>query len=78
MWFATQDGFGSVDTATGAVQVVATEAQQLRRLTAGADGTFWLTNGTPFVTQFTPPTHYARLKVFTNPESGFGRTLHKR
>ena len=66
VWFATQDGFGSVDPATGAVQVVATEAQKPRRLAAGADGTLWLTNGTQYVTQFTPPANYAKLKVFGN------------
>ena len=66
VWFATRDGFGSVDTATGAVQVVLTEAQQPRRLAAGADGTLWLTDGTQYVTQFTPPANYARLKVFGN------------
>lgn len=66
IWFATQDGFGSVNPATGAVQVVATGAQQPRRLAAGADGTLWLTNGTQYVTQFTPPANYAKLKVFSN------------
>jgi streptogramin lyase len=64
IWFATRDGFGSVDPATGTVQAVATEAQLPRRLLAGADGTLWLTGGTQFVTQFTPPANYARLQVF--------------
>jgi streptogramin lyase len=64
VWFATRDGFGSVDPATGAVQVVPTEAQTPRRMAAGADGTLWLTDGTPYVTQFTPPASYAKLKVF--------------
>jgi streptogramin lyase len=66
VWFATHDGFGSVNPATGVVQVVATEAQQPRRLLVGADGTLWLTNGTQYVTQFTPPANYAKLKVFSN------------
>ncbi|MBK7473332.1 MAG: hypothetical protein IPI73_24565 [Betaproteobacteria bacterium] len=66
VWFATRDGFGSVDTATGAVQVVLTAAQQPRRLAAGGDGTLWLTDGTQYVTQFTPPANYARLKVFAS------------
>ena len=69
VWFATQDGFGSVNPATGAVAVVATEAQQPLRLKAGADGTLWLTNGTQYVTQFTPPANYAKLKVFDDPGS---------
>ena len=66
VWFATQDGFGSVDPATGTVQTVATGSQLPRRLAAGADGTLWLTDGTQYVTQFTPPANYARLKVFGN------------
>lgn len=69
VWFATQDGFGSVNPATGMVQVVATEAQQPLRLAAGADGTLWLTDGTQYVTQFTPPANYAKLKVFDDPSS---------
>jgi streptogramin lyase len=67
MWFATQDGFGSVDPATGVVQVAATEPQQPKHMAAAADGTIWLTNGTGTVTRFTPPASYARLKVFTDP-----------
>lgn len=66
VWFATQDGFGSVDEATGAVSVVATEAQAPKRIAAAGDGTVWLTNGTPYVTQFTPPANYAKLRVFAN------------
>ncbi|MEP6702638.1 MAG: hypothetical protein ABJB04_06555 [Betaproteobacteria bacterium] len=69
IWFATQDGFGSVDPASGAVRVVATEAQQPKRLAAGLDGTLWLTNGTQYVTQFTPPANYATLKVFENNDA---------
>ena len=69
IWFATQDGFGSVDPATGAVQVVATETQQPRRLAASPDGTLWLTDETPYVTQFTPPANYAKLRVFADPTS---------
>jgi streptogramin lyase len=69
IWFATQDGFGSVDPATGAVQFVATEAQHPRRLAAGTDGTLWLTDGTPYVTQFTPPANYAKLRVFADATS---------
>ena len=64
VWFATQDGFGSVNPASGAVQVAPTEAQQPRRLKPGRDGTLWLTTGTQYVTQFTPPANYAKLKVF--------------
>lgn len=67
MWFATRDGFGSVDPVTGAVQVAATEPQQPKHLAAAADGTIWLTNGTGTVTRFTPPSTYAKLKVFTDP-----------
>ena len=69
IWFATQDGFGSVDAVTGAVHVVATQAQQPRRLAAGGDGTVWTTDGTAYITQFTPPSTYARLKVFDNDDA---------
>ena len=69
MWFATQDGFGSVDPATGAVKVVATEPQLPLHLKPGTDGTLWLADGTPYVTQFTPPGNYARLRVFEDPRS---------
>jgi len=67
MWFATQDGFGSVDPVSGAVQVAATEPQQPKHMAAAADGTIWLTNGTGTVTRFTPPANYAKLNVFTDP-----------
>lgn len=69
LWFATQDGFGSVDPATGAVRVVPTATQQPRRLRPGQDGTLWLTDGTQYVTQFTPPANYARLKVFDDAKA---------
>jgi len=66
IWFSTLDGIGYVDPATGRVDVVPTEAQQPVRMTAGSDGTLWLTNGTQYVTQFTPPSNYAKLKVFAD------------
>jgi streptogramin lyase len=67
MWFATRDGFGSVDPASGAVQVAPTEPQQPKHLAAAADGTLWLTTGTGTVTRFTPPSTYSKLNVFTDP-----------
>jgi streptogramin lyase len=69
VWFATRDGFGSVDPTNGEVKVVATESQTPRRLAAGADGTLWMTDGTPYVTQFTPPANYAKLRVFAEATS---------
>ena len=66
VWFATQGGFGSVNPVTGAVRVVPTEMQRPRRLKPGPDGTLWLTDGTQYVTQFTPPANYAKLKVFAD------------
>jgi hypothetical protein len=31
-------------------------------MAAGIDGTLWLTNGTQYVTQFTPPASYAKAQ----------------
>ena len=64
VWFATQDGFGSVDPASGAVTMVPTETQAPQRLVAGTDNTLWMTLGNQYVMQFTPPANYAKLKVF--------------
>jgi hypothetical protein len=69
VWFATQDGFGSVDPATGFVQLTVTGAQQPQRLAAAADGSLWMTDGTPHVTRFTPPSSLARLDVFANADA---------
>ena len=65
LWFATPTGFGSLNPLNGGFTIVQTEAQAARRIAAAADGTLWVTNGTPFVTQFTPPANYAKLRVFT-------------
>lgn len=69
VWFATLDGFGSVDPATSVVTMVPTEAQSPQRLVAGIDGTLWMTLGTQYVMQFTPPANYAKLKVFSAPNA---------
>jgi hypothetical protein len=69
IWFATQDGFGSVDPVSGSVQVVATSPQKPRRMAAAPDGTLWLTDGTPYVTQFTPPASFARLREFVDDDA---------
>jgi len=69
LWFATQDGFGSVDPDTGAMKLALTEAQRPRRLASAPDGTLWMTDETQYVTQFTPPGNYARLMAFAEPTS---------
>jgi hypothetical protein len=69
VWFATQSGFGSVDPSTGAVQHVVTGAQSPKHLAIGTDGTLWLTDGTPSITQFTPPSTVAKLVVFAENDA---------
>jgi streptogramin lyase len=69
VWFATQDGFGSIDPATGAIELKVTGAQQPQRLAVAADGSLWMTDGTAFVTHFTPPSSVARLSVFANADA---------
>jgi len=65
--FATDDGFGIVDPSSGNVRMAPTASQHPKRIAAGRDGTVWMTDGTAYVTQFTPPSSYAKLRVFDEP-----------